>query len=261
MFGFHEDRMRYFDMQVENTAEYVIPFIEKVKKVDEGLRVLEIGAGEGGVLKAFVDRGCYGVGVELHENKLEIGKQRLKEEQEQNKVRLIAKDIYDADPATDFGGLFDIVILKDVIEHIYDQERLIVWMKTFIKDDGIIFFGFPPWQMPFGGHQQVCKNKFLSILPYYHLLPRFLYSAMLKVFGENPEDLLEIKETGISIDRFEKIIRKTDYTIAEKELFLINPIYKYKFNLKPRKQNKWIGKIPYFRNFVTTCAFYVIKKK
>ena len=65
MFEFHGDRKRYFDIQLENTHKYVIPFIETIKPVLSGTRVLEIGCGEAGVLKAFTQRGCVGVGVEL----------------------------------------------------------------------------------------------------------------------------------------------------------------------------------------------------
>lgn len=65
--------------------------------------------------------------------------------------------------------------------------------------------------MPHGGHQQICESKFLSMLPYYHLLPSFLYKLVLRSFGEAPstiECLMEVKSTGISIERFEKACQK-----------------------------------------------------
>ena len=65
LFEFHADRKRYFDIQVMNAEKYVIPFIEEKFPVLPGMRVLEIGSGEGGVLKAFINKGCTGVGVEL----------------------------------------------------------------------------------------------------------------------------------------------------------------------------------------------------
>mgnify|MGYP000075898353 CR=1 FL=1 len=70
MFEFHKDRKRYFEMQILNTNKYVLPFIEEKFPVKAGMRVLEIGCGEGGVLKAFTDRGCIGVGVELENTSL-----------------------------------------------------------------------------------------------------------------------------------------------------------------------------------------------
>jgi 2-polyprenyl-3-methyl-5-hydroxy-6-metoxy-1,4-benzoquinol methylase len=257
MFEFHGDRKRYFDIQVDNTTKYVLPFIEKKITIKEGTRVLEIGCGEAGVLKAFTDRGCIGVGVEFDEVRLVYAREWLANEMQQHKISFISKDIYKVTPA-ELNGRFDIIVLKDVIEHIHDQTKIIAWMKEFLTPGGVIFFGFPPWQMPFGGHQQINKGKLLSKIPYYHLLPAFIYKAILKLGKEDVREMMEIKETGISIERFEKITKATGYKIVNKTHYLFNPIYEYKFGLKPRVQSKLISSIPYVRDFFTTCVYYLI---
>ncbi len=261
MFEFHRDRRRYFDMQIENTVEYLLPFVEEKFPVKSGMRILEIGCGEGGVLKAFVDRGCHGVGVELDESRLVNAREWLKDDMAAGRIRFVSKDIYKTDVETDLNGSFDIILLKDVIEHIHDQPKLIAWMKTYLRPNGTIFFGFPPWQMPFGGHQQLCRNKWLSKLPYYHLLPRPLYQWILKKAGEPWQDLLEIKDTGISIERFEQIAKDKGYSILHRRHFLINPIYKYKFGWKAKEQFGLVQAVPYVRNFFTTCVYYLIQAK
>ncbi len=260
MFHFHEDRVLYFQHQTTNAEQYVIPFIEQRKAVLAGMRVLEVGSGEGGVLKAFLNRGCVGVGVELDLHKNEMATAMLADEIATGQARIIAKNIYDAEPDRDFGGRFDLIVLKDVIEHIHDQEKCLRMLRTFLTTDGAIYFGFPPWQMPFGGHQQILKNKVLANLPYYHLLPTPLYAGLLRAVGQDPAGLLEIKETGISIERFEHIVARTGYQITAVRHYLINPIYEFKFGLKPRKQFAVIRYIPYLRNFFTTCAYYLISK-
>lgn len=263
-FAFHSDKDTYIKWQYENAKNYVIPFIEQKLPLTPKMRVMEIGCAEGGVLKAFTDRGCFGYGVELQEARLERAKLVFKDELAENRVKLVNKNIYDFDIEKDLGEKFDLIILKDVIEHIHDQDKVLNYLRNFLKDGGHIFFGFPPWQMPFGGHQQIAQSKLLSKLPYYHLLPMPLYKSLLKLGGETPSrtaDLVEIKETGISIERFEKLLSKNKYSVPEKTFFLFNPIYKYKFNLEPKKQASIINKIPYFRNFVTTCAFYLVKKE
>lgn len=257
MFEFHTDKKRYFEMQLENAEEYVIPFIENKFTLNQGSRVLEIGCGEGGVLAAFIKHGCIGVGVELHEQRLELATELLKNEIEKEKIKFIASNIYKV-TAQELGGRFDVIVMKDVIEHIHDQKKLLQRLHDLLLPAGVIFFGFPPWQMPFGGHQQMCKNKLLSKLPYYHLLPKRVYKWVLKSFGEPTEELLEIKDTGISIERFEKIVKKTNYRVVHKIHYLINPIYKYKFGWKAKKQLPVLKNIPYVRDFFTTCVYYLI---
>jgi len=261
-YKFHENREIYFNHQTLTTQKYIIPFIEKDFPINPDMDVLEIGCAEAGVLKAFLDKGCNAVGVDLSTRKLDIARSILSKEIQEKRLTLINKNIYEKEFREKFIGKFNLIILKDVIEHIPDQKNLIGFLSTFLKSNGVIFFSFPPWQMPFGGHQQMCKNKFLSILPYFHLLPMKFYNSLLRLFGESEEKikgLSENKKTGISIERFEKIIKNMKHLILQKRFFLINPIYEYKFKLKPKEQFRVMGSIPYFRNFVTTCVYYLIK--
>ncbi len=262
-YEFHKDRTAYFHMQTENAHAYVIPFIEQSLPITKGMNVLEVGCGEGGVLKAFVQRGCKGVGVELTEVKYKKAFTMLAEFVEDGSVQLINKNIYDVDPEKEMGTRFDLIVLKDVIEHIPDQAKIMQEFHRFLKPGGHIYFGFPPWQMPFGGHQQMCKS-ILRKVPYIHLLPGPLYPMLLRAFGEKEraiEHLLYNKKTGISLERFERICKQTNYEIVEKTLYLFNPIYKYKFDLEPREKLPILGSVYYLKNFVTTCGYYLIQSK
>lgn len=258
-FYFHQDRDLYFKHQSLNSEKYLIPFIENGTKISNK-SVLEIGCGEGGVLKSFLDRNCKITGVELSDYKLNVAKKLFAEEILTGKAKFIHEDIYNVENT----DKFDLIILKDTIEHIHNQKRLMERLKDFLNENGKIFLGFPPWQMPFGGHQQIAKSKVFSSLPYIHLFPNFIYTSIMKIFGETEgmeKALLEIKETKLSIEDFEKIAQDTGYKIERKKFFLINPIYEMKFKLKPREQFKLVYKIPYLRNFVTTTCYYLISLK
>jgi len=263
-FDFHKDKQTYIKYQYENAKHYVIPFIERKLALNAGSEVMEIGCAEGGVLQAFLEKGCRGVGVELMPARYKMAKELLADYIDNSQAEVIQKNIYDLDVSSGYQDRFDLIILKDVIEHIHDQDKVLAYLRKFLKPGGQIFFGFPPWQMPYGGHQQIANSKLLSRLPYYHLLPMKLYRRILKSLGEKTkivDDLAEIKQTGISIERFEKLLKKNSFSIREKEFFLINPIYKYKFNLKARTQYNWITSIPHLRNYLTTCVYYLVKKE
>ena len=257
----HRDERIRFEQQVDNSQSYVLPFIEKTKKLGPGTNVMEIGCGEGGVLVPFVQKECFCVGVDLNPLRIDLANDFLREEVAAGKAQFLYKNVYDADFLEKFKGFFDLIILKDAIEHIPEQEKFIPYLKKFLRKDGQIYFGFPPWYMSFGGHQQVCRNKLASVLPYYHILPKPIYKGILKLFGEPEpviEELLEIKDTQITIERFEQIVHESDLEILNRQHFLINPIYQYKFGLKPRKQSELISAIPYVRNFFTTCVYYTV---
>lgn len=254
------DQVR-FDQQVDNSLSYVLPFIEQTQPITSDTTVFEVGTAEGGVLLPFLRRGCTCVGVDLAPERIDLAKEFLAREVAAGKITLLCQNIFDENFLLRFKGAFDIIILKDVIEHVPDQAHFVPYLKNFLKPGGQIFFGFPPWYMPFGGHQQICRVKWLSVLPYYHILPRFLYKGLLKLGGEHPiviKELMEIKDTQITIERFERIVKKSGLKVLHKQHYLINPIYKYKFGLQPRNQWQPITWLPYVRDFVTTCVYYTV---
>jgi SAM-dependent methyltransferase len=264
MYEFHGDKRRYFDMTHKVTVGHIIPFLQSNWSFPADMRVLEIGCGEAGVLKAFTDLGFQCTGIELEESRLEFAREFMQAELAEGKVQFLNKDIYDVVPESDLGTRFDLIILKDVIEHIPDQARFMPQLHRFLKPGGRVFFAFPPWQMPYGGHQQVLPQKWASKMPYYHLLPGGLYPAALKALGVQSNGIKtmeEIRSTGISIERFLRICSKSDFNIAGKKFYLFNPINEYKFGIKPRTQLGVVGAIPFLRNFVTMGVYYLTESR
>lgn len=254
----HSDKEKYFKEQTYTSEKYVIPFLADQIKINKDTTVLEIGCGEGGNLKPFLDIGCKRVvGIDLSKGKIDQANVMFAEHQYKENIQFIFSDIYKIDNL----GEFDIILTRDVIEHIHNQERFMEFVKKFLKPNGKFFLGFPPWYNPFGGHQQICESRILSKLPFFHILPKSVYKLILSTFGESDAKinaLLEIKETGITIDRFEKILKKTKYSIDKRFFYFINPNYEIKFKLKPRKQLKILSSIPFIRNFIITAGYYIV---
>jgi SAM-dependent methyltransferase len=254
----HTDRELYFREQSHTTRKHVIPFISGVKPVTPALSVLEIGCGEGGNMLPFLEAGCSRVtGIDISEYKIENARMFYSAIPGGESVEFIAADIYDCGSA----GRFDLIMMRDVLEHIHDQARFIAFVKSLLADEGVLFIAFPPWNNPFGGHQQVCDSRILSRMPWIHLLPRGLYRMLLRTFGESQakiEGLLEIKDTGINLGRFERIIKKEGFSVLKKSLWFINPNFEVKFGLRPRSLPSFAGKIPFLRNFLATTGYYII---
>jgi len=256
----HKNKQQYFDEQGLTTKKYVIPFLSDTIKINQSTKVLEIGCAEAGNLKPFLDIGCKCTGIDISCGRIELAKEFYKNHKNRGNLQFICQDIYKVDS---LNRKFDLIIMRDVIEHIPNQEIFMDYVKKFLKPEGKFFLAFPPWYNPFGGHQQICESKLLSKLPYFHILPGFIYKLILKAFGESPErikGLMEIKATGISIERFEGILKKENYSTDKRMFYFINPNYETKFGLKPREQLKLIASIPWLRNFFTTAVYYTISK-
>ncbi len=254
----HKDHNRYFNEQAECMRRYVIPYIEQQRPVTADMRVLEIGCGEAGNLLPFLDLGCECVGIDIDEPKIEVGKTRFATHPHADRMHLVCNDIYEVRPE-DLGE-FDIIVLRDVIEHIPHQEVFMHNMKRFMTPRTIVFFGFPVWCNPFGGHQQICRSKVLSHLPWMHLLPRPLYKGLLRLGHESQgtiDGLMDVKTTGISIHRFERILRAEHFHILQHTHYLINPNYQIKFGLRPRVIPRPL-QIPYLSDFYTTAMYYLV---
>ena len=257
----HTNKERYFNEQTYTSEKYVIPFLEDVIPITSETTILEIGCGEGGNLKPFLDIGCKRVvGIDLSKGKIEQAHIMFSDHPNRDNIEFIHADIYEIDDL----GEFDIILTRDVLEHIHGQEKFMEFAKKFLKPNGKFFLGFPPWLNPFGGHQQICESRILSKLPFFHIFPKSVYKLILKMFGESDakiEALLEIKETGITIDRFEKILKKTKYKTDKRFFYFINPNYEIKFKLKPREQLGLLSSIPFIRNFIITASYYIVSTK
>jgi hypothetical protein len=116
--------------------------------------------------------------------------------------------------------------------------------------------------MPFGGHQQICRSWLLSRLPWFHLLPTPAYQRVLQLFAEKPariESLLANQRTGLATAELERQAGQAGYQISSQRLYLLNPIYAYRFGVPARVQAPWVAAHESLRDFVSTCAYYTLR--
>lgn len=252
-----KDRTRYFRELAETSERYFMPYIGRFRPIEPGLRVLEIGCGDGGNLLPFARHGCRVLGVDMAASRIDVARAQFQAAGAEGEF--IASDIF---KLTEFRHRFDLILCHDVIEHIGDKALFLRNIKDYLAPDGLLFMSFPAWQMPFGGHQQICRSRVLSHLPWFHLLPSWLYKSLLQSFGETAgvvDELLSIKQTRCPIETFERHARNERFVAIDRLLWFINPHYRVKFGLRPRRLWSLPGRIPYVRNFYTTSCFYMLR--
>lgn len=252
-----KDRARYFRELAQTSEKYFIPYLSGFIRPGYGMNVLEIGCGEGGNLLPLARMGCRVTGVDLASGKIDNARAFFAEAGAEG--MFISSDIFQV---KELEAAFDLIICHDVLEHIGDKRRFLADLKKYLRPGGLVFMAFPAWQMPFGGHQQICRSRVLSRLPFFHLLPKSLYRFVLKAGGEEDfriRELMEIKDTRLPIELFERLAGQEKIEIVDRRLWFINPHYEVKFGLRPRLLWPLISKVPYVRDFFSTSCFYMLK--
>lgn len=257
----HLDRQQYFQELAATSRNFYISYLQPFVRLTAGTRVLEIGCGEGGNLLPFAETGCQATGID-------ISPQRIKEASQffqlaGRQADFICHDFMQVEAPSDEDLRYDLILVHDVIEHIEPpcKPSFMAHIKPFLKAGGIVFFGFPAWQNPFGGHQQISYGL-ASKLPFIHLLPAPLYEALLRRSGADQQKIAElrgIRRSRMTIEHFERLAQASNYDIVKRTLWLINPHYQQKFHLKPRRLWPIFASIPIVRNYYTTSAFYLLR--
>lgn len=204
----------------------------------------------------FAQSGCEVTGIDISETRIEQA--RLFFEQAGLRGEFVNADFLQL---KELNRKYDVIIVHDVFEHIVNKELFLALLPRYLEEHGCIFIAFPAWQMPFGGHQQICRSFIVSHLPFIHLLPSCLYKSLLHVFGESSgciQELASIKETRVSIESFERLIKNSKLNIDNRQLWFINPHYRVKFGIPAYKLNGIISKIKYLRDFVSSACFYIL---
>ena len=254
----HKDRQCYFNELANTSRSFYIDYVKQFISLSPSTHILEIGCGEGGNLLPFAELGCKVTGIDRAASRIH-----------QAETFFTASGYKGEFTTTDFfnfssASRYQLILIHDVIEHISNKEEFFRCLSPLLAKRGIIFWGFPSWQMPFGGHQQICHNRFVSSLPFIHLCPGILYRFLLRCFHETPsciEELSDIKRCHMTIDAFEQLAEKYGYEIIDRQLWFINPHYQQKFHLRPRKLYPVLAQLKHIRNYFSTSCFYITRHR
>jgi len=222
-----------------------------------GKRILEVGCAEAGLLKFYKEKGAICTGLELSDTRFKNAKLL----DQNNSLDLFQADICDTKSYENkIFEKYDMIVIRDVIEHISDRDTALKNIYNLLKPGGNIFMSFPPKYCAYAGHQQTIPN-ILGKLPYLHLLPDYLYVKYLKLIG-CPEKkiayLIETKKTRISIRDMKLIISSVGYKIKKETNWILRPAYSYRFGL-PKIKNPF-NFLPIFNEILCNGVLFLLER-
>lgn len=244
---------KHYYEQLKFTESYLIPYFEKNIPNFYECKILEVGCAEGGFVKYLHDKGMKVKGLELEQSRVDIANEKAPE------LGIIQGDITDNSLTGKLGEKYDLIVMRDVIEHVPDRDAAFKNLNSLLNDNGYLFVTFPPRFSGFAGHQQNGKSIFRYI-PYLHLLPGFIIRFMGNTLNESEKlinHVIENYKIGLSINKFVHLYKKYNFEVVVKDLFLFRPIYKIRFGVNTIK----IPGIPLLQEFLAFGCECLLKKK
>lgn len=220
---------RNIRMQYRLAQHTLIPWLEKLRTLPANATVCEIGCAEGGVLAAFADHGAsYSLGTDIQEPLLRLVSTPVWNHLGYEITFTQHDVIYDAIPS-EWQHRFDVVLLRDVIEHLDDPGIALKNIARIIKPGGVVVVTFPPYTSAFGGHQQLLGTK-LGGLPFVHLLPWSIFKTIVHQGDPvNQEEVERLHTIRCSANKVIHAAQRAGMTVLDQRYFGLRPVFRWKY--------------------------------
>ena len=252
----------YRRYQFDLAAKYLIPALVGWGVKLDGQNFLEIGCGDGGCGAAFHGMGCRVVMMDIEERLVALA--RVSNEKEGIDIKTFAGDVFDESGPFYQEGPFDLVMFRDVMEHLEDPVRALEIVRRHLTPTGAIFVVFPPYYSPYGAHQQILPRKRIAFLPYnklpyLQLLPAPWFRWIVRGDAPPNREVERLSGVRLTIGRFEKSAKRAGLSIQRKKLYLSRPTFALRYGL-PVVGASVLGAVPLLRELVVTAGYYLLER-
>lgn len=252
----HPRTVRNVRMQYRLAVHTLIPWLTKLGLTRDGAAVCEIGCAEGGVLAAFAERGAsLALGTDIQGALLtQVSTplwQSLGVPMEFTQHDVIYEDI-----PNEWQRRFDLVVLRDVIEHLDDPVIALRNITRLLKPGGAVMVTFPPYTSPFGGHQQLMSTPAGGI-PFLHLLPWKIFGGFVRKGDPvNQEEIERLHQIRCSAKGVIQAAHAAGLIVRDERYFALRPVFRWKYLLPiPSFEISFLRSLPFVRALAMEAAF------
>jgi 2-polyprenyl-3-methyl-5-hydroxy-6-metoxy-1,4-benzoquinol methylase len=253
----------YRSYQGSLAERYLIPVLERWGVVLRGRRFLEVGCGDGGCGAAFHRAGCRVFMLDVDERLVATAKKA--NDAEGIDIPTFVGDALDPEATFYSHGPFDIVLFRDVMEHLEDPVEALKIAKQHLSQEGVVFVVFPPYYSPYGAHQQILPRKTIAGIPYnklpfLQLLPKSWFLPIVAGDAASNKEVARLSDVRLTIGGFERSVRAAGLRIRERNTYLSRPTFALRYGL-PVVPAGFLGRIPLLRELWVTAAYYLLSSR
>lgn len=258
----HPRTKRNVRMQYRLAVNTIIPWLKRAGVMVTEPAVCEIGCAEGGVLAAFSELGAVkALGTDI-QGALLTQISRPIWESLAIPMEFSLHDVIYEDIPDQWQGVFDIVLLRDVIEHLDDPSVALKNISRLLKPGGVVVVTFPPYTSAFGGHQQL-TGTIGGALPFIHMLPWFLFKHIVEAGDPtNKEELERLHSIRCSAIGVAEAAGNAGLNIIDERYFALRPVFKWKYQIGiPVFEVTKISSLPFVKSLAMEAAFLLQKPR
>lgn len=254
----------YWTYQYVLAAEYLRPCLEAWGVWRDGVRILDVGCGDAGASCALVEAGAVVDGLDLEPRRLTMARERAAARG--LTLNLAVADI--TDPATlgGFAGPYDLVLFRDVLEHIPDLDAALEQSLARLAPGGAIVVIYPPYWSAYGGHQQTLHLSGglpLARLPWVHWLGLRTWGALARSAGVDPaewEDVVTVRRAALTTTGLQGRARRLGLEVRRARRYLLRPTYRLRYGT-PVLGAGPLGRIPLLRDVLVTGSWELLARE
>ncbi|MFQ5512247.1 MAG: class I SAM-dependent methyltransferase [Candidatus Krumholzibacteriia bacterium] len=252
---------RYRDYQSKLAERYLIPTLEAWGVHLDGIHLLEVGCGDGGCGAAFFHAGARVVMMDIEERLVATAERFNRRDGVTAKT--FVGDILDDTGKVYREGAFDLVMFRDVMEHLAEPVRVLDIVREHLTPSGRVFVVFPPYYSPYGAHQQLLPRTTLvripyNKLPYLQLLPDPWFLPVTKGDSGAHREVKRLRSIRLTIRGFEKHVREAGFRVTRKRFYLSRPSFALRYGA-PVIGAGPLGRVPFLNEVLVTAAYYLLE--